>query len=99
MSITTLAVDVRALKAYSRWWANENDKPDPLAKLDHPKQPQAKAGAIASNADVAKALDAINPYNNDSETAARDRAIMSVFAFTGIRRGELVKLRLDDVGL
>ncbi len=96
VSLSSITFYVRALKSYRRWWAGEYGQDDPLDQLDYPKAPQPKPGRITPEADVDRAL-SMSPYSNDYRNAIRDKAIVSTFVFTGMRRGELVRLMVDDI--
>lgn len=52
MRSQTLHVDVRALKSFSKWYAEEMDEDDILAKLPYPKLDASLPGKVASNDDV-----------------------------------------------
>jgi len=94
----TVVVHVRALKAYSRWWAGEHDEPDPLGGLDFPKVPTAAPGKIISDADINRLRQALGRFSeNPGRSPLRDRAILEVFVHTGMRRSELIALDLSDI--
>ena len=70
---------------------------DPLRRVSVPKRPQRLPNYLTSD-EVQQLLDAA--ANSRTEYCRRrDYAIIATFAFTGIRRGELLNLRLDDVDL
>lgn len=98
VSPSTVVVYVRALKAYSRWWADEYSVDDPLAELEFPKVPKAAPGKIISD-DVIEKLRAAAGFGhaNPSRSPLRDQAVLNMFIHTGMRRSELVALDLTDV--
>lgn len=94
----TLAVDVRAVKAYSRWWASERRCEDPLSDLRIPKVPQAAPGRIISDEEIDQLRHATSPGGQRvGRTPLRDRAILEMFIHTGMRRSELVAINVSDV--
>ena len=98
VSPASLVFHVRALRAFSRWWAEEYGKADPLVDLEFPKVPQAAPGKIISDDVIEKLRWAGSIFNDDpSRTPLRDRAILETFIHTGMRRSELVALDLADI--
>lgn len=84
----------RALKSYSKWYANEYDEPDVFKELPFVKQQQS-VQRTATVADVAKMLLVIE---NDLK-GLRDRAIVTVLANSGMRRSECANLRWADIDM
>ena len=100
LSEASVVVYVRALRAFSRWWAEEYGQPDPLLKLEFPKVPQAAPGKIVSDDVIKQLRDACGIFNEETgRTPRRDRAILDMFIYTGMRRSELVALDVDDIDL
>jgi integrase len=96
VSAASLCVDVRAMKSYSAWWAEEWGETDPLAELRHPKQPTAAPGRIADDDDLRRVLGKLKNGHLHPNNS-RDYALVMLFKFTGMRRGEAARLRVEDV--
>jgi site-specific recombinase XerD len=96
VSAASLCCDVRALKSYSAWWADEHGEADPLAALRHPKQPTAAPGRIADPDDVGRVYGHLKNWQRHPNNM-RDYAILAVLHYTGMRRSELVRLTVDDI--
>jgi integrase len=92
----SLCCDVRALKSYSSWWAEEYGEEDSLAGLRHPKQPTAPPGRIADPDDVRRVFGKLKYWNRHPNNT-RDYAILATLKYTGMRRSELVRLTVDDI--
>jgi|GEM_PF-2273770 len=92
----SLCVDVRAMKSYSSWWAEEWGKDDPLAELRHPKQPTPAPGRIADDDDLRRVLGALKYFHRHPNNT-RDYALVMLFMYTGMRRGEAARLRVEDI--
>lgn len=87
-----LLISVRGLFA---WLTKQNYLPaNPAADLDLPRMEQhlPKAVLTAAEADAV-----INQTESHSEMGVRDRAILETLYSTGMRRGELVKLKVTDL--
>jgi len=94
----TIVVYVRALRAFSAWWAEEYRKEDPLKDLEFPKVPVAAPGAIVDDDVIETLRDSLTVGgSNMGPTMQRDLAILEMFVHTGMRRSELVALDVDDV--
>jgi site-specific recombinase XerD len=93
---TTLSVEFRALQQFWRW-AVEEDEVDrsPMERMKAPKVPDSPV-PVVSVEDFRKLLKTAEgrDYN-----ARRDTAILMVMFDTGMRRGELEGLRVEDVDL
>lgn len=92
----------RALRAYGDYLAAEYEQVSPYAKLKLPREPVPTRANTATDDDLARLLAACKP--SDSVTARawepiRDRAIITVMAFTGMRRGEVANMMMDDLDL
>jgi integrase/recombinase XerC len=94
VTAATVHTFVRALKHFHRWYAEQFDEPDALAGLSYPKVSTPPPGIIASDDDVNKLFAVTQGRDFDS---VRNRAILRVLADTGMRRSELVRMRLTDV--
>lgn len=104
----TVLVEVRAFKAYSRWWADVMDELDPLAKVKYPKVHASPPGKIADDGAIVALLsrfEAKTVLQNDGTTerttfdTARLRALVVLVRDTGIRRGEIANLHLGDIDM
>ena len=81
----------RALQQFFRWWADEEELPDPMARLRPPKVTEKLVPVLASG-ELTKLERACQ-----GRTVAwrRDHAIICVFRATGIRLPELAGIRYD----
>lgn len=88
----------RALKAYSRWLAAENDEPDVLAKLKMPKEarPDPKRTHVAGRDEVAALLQACE--DSQDNLWKRDHALIHVLN-SGMRRSECARLKWADIDM
>lgn len=88
----------RALKAYGKFLQEEYEEGDPFAKLKLPKEPQpsAKHSVMATDDDLSKLL---ATCDRSTFVGERDWCIIMMLSLTGMRRGELANLRLEDVDL
>ncbi len=93
---STLHTYYRALKSFSRWYADAYDSDDLLFKLRYPKIDQPPPGRIADPREVEILR---NSWAADDFDSRRNRAILAVLEATGMRRGELAQLRCDDLDL
>lgn len=85
----------RALKAFSKWYTAEYDEDvDPLAKLALFKEPTAKKTPVATADDIAKLLATCDSTDFADE---RDRAIILVLRDSGMRRGEVCRMMMEDI--
>lgn len=87
----------RAVQAYFKWFAAEEDLPNPMAKVEVPPAPKP-----GSKPPPVIALDQLTALLKDAEKgrdfeSRRDAALIRLFAATGGRVSELAQLRLDDV--
>lgn len=84
-----------SLKLFYRFLAAENlILHDPLAKLKVPNEKNKLPAAFLSERQVSAVLKSVEL---SSKTGVRNRAILEVLYSTGIRRKELVSLKLSDV--
>lgn len=88
----------RSIKAYGKYLAEEYEEGDPFKKLKLPKEPEvsAKHAAAATHEDVDKLLATCDRSNL---LGARDYAIITLLAGSGLRRGEAVGLLMDDIDM
>jgi site-specific recombinase XerD len=88
--------DVRAFKSFYGWLHAEDEiDHNPAAKLKHPKVDEPPV-TVAVETDYRRMLAACD---RKSKLGRRNAAIIAMFWSTGMRRGELVGLDLDDVDL
>jgi site-specific recombinase XerD len=81
----------RALQQFFRWLAEEEQLPDPMARLRAPKVSEKLVPVFTS-----EELSALGKTcQGRSFAQRRDAAIIAVFTATGIRAGELAAIRYD----
>ena len=81
----------RALQQFFKWWAGEEDLPDPMAGL-HPPKVTEKLVPVFSSGELSKLEQACA---GRGFAQRRDAAIIAVFRSTGIRLAELAGIRYD----
>lgn len=92
----------RAIKAYGRYLADEYEQPSPFARLKLTPEPAPQKAPTATAGDLEKLLEACTPSASVSARSwepLRDRAIILTLAGSGMRRGELARMTLDDLDL
>jgi site-specific recombinase XerD len=92
---SSIARHVYALRSFWRF-LQESDlvSHDPLRRISVPKRKQTVPTCLTID-EVRLLLAAAGEHRNPV-VAARDRAIVTTLVFTGLRRGELLDLRMDD---
>lgn len=96
-SISTQYAHLTPLKAFFKWLTKARHLLyNPASELELPRLPKRLPKQILSIADIDAML---NQTNVHDEMGIRDRAIMEVLYSTGIRRMELVNLKLHEVDL
>jgi site-specific recombinase XerD len=96
VSVDAAVYDVRALRSFYAWLHDEDEiDHNPAAKLKHPKVDEPPVTVAVEN-DYRRMLAVCD---RRSKLGRRNAAIISVFWHTGMRRGELVGLDIDDVDL
>lgn len=84
----------RSLQQFFRWLAEEGEvRESPMARMKPPTIPEAPPPVLRED-DTAALLKVTSGTTFDDR---RDRAILRLLLDTGIRRGELTGLRLEDV--
>ena len=83
----------RALQQFFKWWAQEEELPDPMARLRPPKVTE-KLIPVFTRVELSKLERACQ---GRSFAQRRDAAIIAVFEATGIRLSELAGIRYDPV--
>jgi len=81
----------RALRQFFRWWAEEEDLPDPMTRLRAP-QVVVKLVPVFTSGELS-ALE--QSCRGRGFAQRRDHAIISVFRATGIRLSEMAGIRYD----
>jgi site-specific recombinase XerD len=81
----------RALQQFFKWWAEEEERPDPMARLRPPKVTE-KLIPVFTSVELSKLERACQ---GRSFMQRRDAAILAVFQATGIRLSELAGIRHD----
>jgi integrase len=89
----------RALKNFDLWFSREYEFPRTLGGLVLPKEPQPRAMRTAVPADVVALLaTCVTTGDLDADfLARRDRAIILALFSSGMRRGELLAVKLTDL--
>ena len=101
--IRTVSLALTALRSLSHWLCDEElIQADPTAGMRHPKLPSLIPHAL-SRAELRALLDAlIEPDGLDSDQQwqwRRNRRIIYLMLYAGLRMGEVVRLRWRDVDL
>jgi len=90
----TLSVEFRALQQFWKWAVDEDEvAASPMARMDAVTVPEVPV-PVVSDEDVRKLLKAAA---GSGFVERRDTAIILMLYDTGLRRGELAGLRLEDV--
>lgn len=85
----------RALQQFFKWWAAENQAANPMAGLSPPMLPEQPVPVLRE--DQLRAL--LKSCDGREFVQRRDAAIIYLFMDSGLRRGELAGLNVDDVDL
>jgi integrase/recombinase XerD len=86
----------RALRAFWNWASPEAGIPNPFARVEMPKLPNAWKVRTYSPAQI-EALFRACDAGMGAFMVARDRAILSLLLDSGIRAGELLRLEAGDI--
>lgn len=99
-SVHTFLAYQTTLKVFFRWCRSLGySKNDPAADIEKPKIPQTLPKGIAMR-DAMRLLEIVYNYPYDySFLRYRNHAIFSTFIFAGLRKSELLSLRLTDIDL
>jgi site-specific recombinase XerC len=85
----------RSLQQFAKWYTAQEDAPNPMAGMKPPMLPEAETPVVRE--DQLRAL--LKSCEGKEFTQRRDLAIVYMFLDSGIRRGELAALQVDDVDL
>ncbi|WP_018657381.1 tyrosine-type recombinase/integrase [Actinomadura flavalba] len=85
----------RTLQAFLKWWADEEDLPNVMLGMKGPIVPEKLVPVISMT--TVQAL--LKTSEGKSFVARRDMAILLVFIDCGLRLGELVGLKVNDIDL
>ncbi|MCE5217263.1 tyrosine-type recombinase/integrase [bacterium] len=98
LAASTIARHVYALRSFWRFLQDSDlVDHDPLSRISVPKRRQLLPTRLS--VEEARHLLAAGADHRDPVVAARDFAMMATLVFTGVRRSELLALRLEDVML
>lgn len=97
LSFSTQHSLLAPLKAFFKWLAKENHiLYNPASEFELPRVPKRLPKHILSNGEVQSVLNHTGLFG---AIGIRDRAIMETFYSTGMRKMELVNLKLNDIDL
>jgi site-specific recombinase XerD len=88
----TVAIYWRTLRPFFSWWAKEVEAANPFDRADTPGEPRENPDVIPLD-DIRALLATCKGRTFDN---LRDNAVVRVLYDTGVRRGELIGLRLGD---
>jgi integrase/recombinase XerD len=95
LTATTQATRLRPLMAFFKWAARENHiLYNPASELEIPKPPRQLPRTLLSVSDVEHV---INQADIQTVWGVRNRAMLETLYSTGVRRSELMNLKLHDV--
>jgi len=92
----TVSVRYRALQQWTRWLTDEDELPtDPMAKMPPPQVPEQPVELVTE--DEMRQL--LASCKGKDYVSRRDHAIFMLLADTGMRLGELARLKVDGIDL
>ncbi|HEV8490237.1 MAG TPA: tyrosine-type recombinase/integrase [Candidatus Limnocylindrales bacterium] len=87
----------RALASFFRWLVDEGEVRDsPMARMKPPRLPEVPPAVLRAE-ELRRLLEVCE--RDKTFAGRRDEAILRVFMDTGVRRGEVLGLTLDDIDL
>jgi integrase len=95
VSVESVKITIRAMKAYSAWVAEKYQEPDLLDGLHHPHSPRPVGGKIVSRAEYEKLMRSFG--STIGMAAVRDQAMIAMLWVSGMRRSDLVRLEVGDL--
>ena len=95
VSPATVCVELRALKCFDRWYADEHAEQPLLGRLRFPKVKVRDDAPICTKAQK----DALLATCDETMLGLRDAAVIELLWCTGMRRSECVRLLLTDVDM
>jgi len=99
LSFQTQAKRLISVRTFFQWLARQHHLLyNPASELDLPRQQQRLPRHILSVAEVEQVLNACD-IEEETGLGRRGRAMLEALYSTGMRRSELVNLRIDDVDL
>jgi integrase/recombinase XerD len=97
LSFHTQSLHLRALRSYFKWLSKYNHiASNPASEIEMPKLERRLPKAVLTAAEAEQVL---NQADVRTPMGIRDRAIMETLYSTGMRRMELVKLRMQDLDI
>lgn len=85
----------RALQQFFKWWAAEEEMPNPMLGMKPPHVPEQPVPVLTRR--QLQAL--LKAAEGRSFVQRRDTAILLLFMDAGLRRDEVARLKLDDIDL
>ncbi len=96
LSSSTIHGHVRTLRAFSNWILRENLTDSNIAAGIKPPRIVKKVICTLSNEEIATIL---RTFNSSSHSQIRNKVIFMLLLDTGLRIGELINLKLDDINI
>lgn len=100
VKISTIRTYYNKLIAFFRWAEQLGyiEKDSLVCKIPKPPNPKYEDERALTDEEISKIISAIALYNSDNSFAyKRDLLIISLFIYTGMRRKELLSLRIQDI--
>jgi integrase len=97
VAVPTAHFEARSLRKFSAFVAAELNEPDLLAGLKLPSVPEPMPQRTASEELVTRVLRGF--VDDDSFEGVRDRALIAMLWFSGVRRGEAAMMKVANVDL
>ncbi len=100
VKISTIKTYHNKLMAFFRWLENNNylQEGSLSSKIQKPPNPKYEDERALSDNDISKIIATISLHTiGDVFTYKRDLLIINLFIYTGIRKGELLSLKIQDI--